>query len=284
MTISSFLTTIYQAFYSRTLYQQVAHTWQGLGLKYLLALIALGWIPFTLFVLTEVHSINVSVEQSEIQREGDAPTLNTILQNIVTQMPPLTVEKGEASTAVAQPYLIKDSSGDVLVAIDTTGKITSLQNTDALILVTKRDIYLRSSQTGETHYSFAELAGEKTVLIDSAAVEQWIALSKSFLYWLIPLVFLPITIALSFCYNILKLLFFSMLGLVITKILKAPMPFNTVFRLAVVANTPVIFFEMLAMLSPPQILLPYQNLVFFGLSLGYLFFAINANQPKEHRA
>lgn len=244
MTLSSFFTTIYQAFYSRTLYQQVAHTWQGLGLKYLLALIALGWVPFTLLILTEIP--------------------------------------GETSTSVAQPYTITDASGDALVVIDTTGQITSLHDTDALVLITKNDIHLRSSQTGKTPYSFAELAGEDSALIDSAPMERWVTLSKSSLYWLIPLVFFPITILLSFGYNILKLLFFSMLGLVITKIHKTPMPFNTVFRLAVVANTPVIFFEMLAILSPPQILLPYQNLVFFGLSLGYLFFALNANQPEEH--
>jgi hypothetical protein len=170
------------------------------------------------------------------------------------------------------------------MVIDTTGKVNSLQGTEAFILLTKRDLYVRLGAMGEANYTIADLMGQEKTTVNRKVVEEWIENGKILARWLLPLVFFPVSVAISFCYSMFGSLCYSVIGLAIGHILKTALSFKAIFRLAVIARTPVIFFEVLSLISPPVLLHNYQNFIFFGLSIGYLFFAISANQPREEGA
>src|SRR3990172_8756471 len=115
------------SFYSNALYRDVAKNWKGVGFLYLLLLLALTWIP----VMIHFHN-NLS---EGISRE--AP-------KFVNQIPKITITKGEVSVDVPVPYyIIEPQSGVQLVAIDTSGQITSLDQTNAVALLTKKSFIMK---------------------------------------------------------------------------------------------------------------------------------------------
>lgn len=284
MTISSFFSAAFHSFYSRSFYQEVARKWLGLGMRYLLLLLVIGWIPFIAVLMAKVEQIDTSFYESTEPTavQDSSSTVNGILHTIITQMPVLTFEKGEVHLQEIQPYIIADPATNIpLMVIDTTGKINSLQGTKALILLTKRDLYARSNNLGEIHYTIEELTGADKIILDKAKARKWVESAKTLTKWLLPLIFFPITVIISFIYSMIGSFCYAMIGMGIAKILRAKLTFTDLFRLAVVARTPVIFFEILSLISPPVLLMPYINFIFFALSLGYLFFAVSSNQPKE---
>ncbi len=284
MTIASFFAAIAHSFYSSAFYREVAESWKGLGMRYLLFVLLLAWLPFTATLLTRVAQIDPSHYNADTQAytQTASLSLNNILHSIINQLPSFEVAQGEVHFEGPQPYNIIDpATSKLLMVIDTTGTINSLQGTDAYILITDREIYVRSGTIGEVRYTVEELVGQETIQVTPQAVAEGIENAKNIALWTLPLVFLPVSVAIAFVYSMVGALCYAVLGLAISRILNVMLDFKSIFRLALVARTPVIFLEMLRLLSPPVILKPYQNIIFFGVSIAYLFFAISANQRSD---
>lgn len=277
---TSFFPAVIHSFYSRHFYQEVGRIWQGLGLRYLLKLLIIGWIPFIILLMIKISAINTAVPQNA--ESSETVSLNSMVNAIITQLPLIIIENGAVHLQDPQPYNIVDpTTNRLLMVIDASGKINSLQGTDALILITKRDLYARSPSLGEMHYTIEELAGQEKVILDRAVAIKWVESTKTMIRWLLPLVFFPLTVMISFIYTMMGAFFYAILGFGISRLLKLSLEFIAIIRLSVVASTPAVFFQMLSLLSPPVLLGPYLNFIFFALSIGYLFFAISSNQLKE---
>ncbi len=245
------------SFFSKSLYRDVAKNWKGVAFSYLLLLLGLTWVP----VMMHFHN-NLS---DGISRE--AP-------RIVNQIPKITITKGEVSVDVPVPYYIIDpKSGEQIVAIDTSGQITSLDQTKAVVLLTKKNLIMRQQHRGETR--IFDLSAIQSLTLDRDSVMGWV---QAFKKWF-PLIAYPFAVAGSFVYRIIQVLIYALIGMLFASILKTTLDYAALVRLSVIAITPVVLLNTLRRLLDVHV--PLTWLISFAIAMVYLFMAVKANSGTE---
>ncbi|HLE39868.1 MAG TPA: DUF1189 domain-containing protein [Nitrospirota bacterium] len=245
------------SFYSNALYRDVAKNWKGVAFSYLLLLLALTWIP----VMMQFH-YNLS---EGISREAPG---------IVSQIPKITITKGEVSIDAPVPYYIIDpQSGAQLATIDTSGQTTSIDQTKAFILLTKKNLTMRQRHRAETRtYDLSEI---KSFTLDRDSVMSWV---QAFKKWAALFTY-PFAVAGSFVYRIIQVLIYALIGMLFVSILNTTLDYAALVRLSVIAITPVVLLNTLRSLLNAHI--PATWLIGFIIAMGYLFIAVKANADAE---
>lgn len=241
------------AFYSKPLYRDVAQNWRGLALRYLLLITLLCSLVFACraFYLG-THALVVS-------------------QTLVDQLPTITLTQGEVSVDKPEPFYLKDPETDrVLAIIDTTGQVSSLDNTTALALLTKNSLLIKENNDVKSH----DLSHFKDQVYTHAVISKYL---HDLFYGL---VFIAGVLAIPFYFllGLIEALFYS--GL--TKLfLRTGLSYQAVYRLAVVALTPA--FILSAILTVLGISVPYHWAIYILLSIGYLIYGVQANwEPSKN--
>ncbi len=249
----SVLHPLYLSFFSRDLYRDVRTNWKGTGFLYLLLLLAITWLP----VMYKLHW-NITMD---IKKE--AP-------RYIEQVPKITIVHGVVSVDRPVPYTIENpDTRTPLMVIDTSGTITSLDQTKAPVLLTKDRFMYRKPNGSETRVY--DLSKIENFTVDRARVNGWVqAFRKYFAAFAY-----PFALAGSFVYRVLQMLLYAAIGMLFMNTVKAKLDYLTVLRLASVAITPVIILSMLHMLAGVHI--PAFGILCFGIAMGYLFFAVKAN-------
>jgi hypothetical protein len=237
-------------FHAADLYRDVALRWRGIGLGYLLALLALVWIPTALNVRTVLRDF----------REQVAPP-------IIRQVPVITVRDGRARVAGDGPQRIVDADGQVVALIDLDAGPDALVASGARVLVTEERIYL--AQNGSQPRAF-ELAALDDLIITQPLLTNVTAtltrLATALAY--------PVGLIWSFTYRLAQALLFSVLGMILASTLKVRLPFAAVIRLSVMALTPVILLRTAQSLFGFTI--PFWWFVGFAVFAVYLYFGLTA--------
>jgi hypothetical protein len=245
------------SFYSKSLYRDVAKNWKGVAFSYLLLLLALTWVP----VMMHFHN---SLSDG-ISRE--AP-------QIVNQIPKITITKGEVSIDAPVPYSIIDpQSGEQIAAIDTSGQITSIDQTKAIVLLTKKNLIVRQQHRGETR--IFDLSAIQSLTLDRDSVMSWL---QAFKKWF-ALIAYPFALGASFAYRIIQVLIYALIGMLFASILKTTPDYTALVRLSVIAITPVVLLNTLRKLLDVPV--PMTWLISFVIAMGYLFMAVKANADAE---
>ena len=248
---------LYLAFYSKSLYKDVAKNWKGTGLAYLLLLLALAWIPVMI-----VFHYDLS---REITRE--APP-------IINQVPKVTITRGEVSVDAPVPYIIiEPKTGAQLMVIDTSGRIASPNQTPALVLLTKKQLFVKKQRQAETR--IYDLSSIESLTIDRERVNGW---AEAFRKWFAFAAY-PFTVIGLFIYRLVQMLIYALIGMLFAKIVKANLEYVTLIRLAAVSITPVIILNAARRML--DISIPYVGLLSFLIAMGYLFFAVKAGAERE---
>lgn len=238
-------------FFSRELYRDVALRWQGVALGYLLLLLALCWIPGVIRIQRSFASFV----------DHEAPLL-------IDQIPDVNIVAGQVYVDAPQPYTIRDpETGEALLVIDTTGTITSLEQTEARGLVTARQAIFQKSAIETRSFSFETV---ERYTLDQQKIYRWLDIAKS---WAGPVLY-PLCVLGSYAYRIVEALIYAAIGLLLVSLCKGKLPFEALLRLSVVAITPAIIIGTL--LDAAAIELPLAGLWFFLLAIGYLLFGIRA--------
>lgn len=244
------------AFFSKELYRDVALRWKGTAFGYLFLLLVVCWVPGIIGIHGEVAEFV----------DNEAPKL-------VSQIPVVTIADGQASIDEPQPYYILDpESGDVLVVIDTTGTINSLEETEAQALITRTGAIYRKSALETRSFSFSEI--DRFVLTRDR-IYGWLDAGKRYAA---PVLY-PFCVLGSFVFRILQALLYAAIGLLIARLLKTGRSYDDLLRLAVVAVTPAIIAATLLGLA--GIGLPLAGLWYFLVAMGYLTFGIRAAAAEE---
>ncbi len=228
---------LYMAFYSRRLYVDVAKRWTGLGLVYLLLLIAMISIPLS------IHAV-VAFDRF-FDEELMLP-----LQNI----PALHIQQGDVYFDKPMPYLVKSKSGKVVAVIDTTGAVSLKKNPypELMLFITKNNLYFRPAQlslspTSPTKDDFKVQTFDKNDTSTFVA-SAWLQSSHLlWLKWLFVLLAYPCIAAFIFGLCFSSLLIFSMLAQAFAwLVLKSKLTFYESTRMIFVASTaPLAFFMIL---------------------------------------
>jgi len=248
----------FMAFFSKELYRDVGLRWRGTGFAYLLFLLVICWIP---------SMVLLDVGLSRFVRD-EAPS-------IISQIPTITISKGEASVDAPQPCRITDpKTGKVLVILDTTGAITSLDNTNAVGLVTKTAAIIKKNAVETRTFSFSEV---RDFTVDKDKVTAWMNTVKRYL---MPVVFV-LAILGSFVYRIILVLISAAIGILFAKGTRFERPYLSLVRLTVVAITPGVVISTVLDLVGFHV--PWDGLVYMVMALAYLFFGVKAIADEEQQ-
>ena len=250
------------SFFSKELYTDVAMNWRGVNFLYLLLLLAACWIPV-------MFGINKSFSQF---MEDEVPT-------VVNQVPEINVVNGEASIAEPQPYYIKNLKDNKAFAIiDTTGTITSLENLDATILITKTQVVMRESPHQMRIFS---LAGMKNFTLTREKLTQWANIFKKILI----IALYPAAVTGSFIFRIIQALIYAAIGLLFASWCNVKLSYDTLIRLAVVAVTPCVIIN--TVLVSAGTTFPSAYFIYFMMAMVYLLIGVKATADeiaKQHQA
>ncbi len=241
------------AFYSKSLYRDVAFNWPTwFCFLYLLSLLALCWIPGMIRIDSDISDF-VEVE---------AP-------KYVNQMPVVSISKGTASLTEPQPYVIKDpEKGEPVMIIDTTGQTTTLNNSKAVILLTKNHLILKDRLQGTRTLELSEI-GDMT--IDKAVVYDWI---EAFTEWFAILLY-PFAVLFSFAFRSIQAALYALVGVMFSRIVKAGLDYAVMIRLTLISLTPVLILNTLVIFF--RIPIPSSWLVNALIATGYIIFAIRSS-------
>ncbi len=251
----SMLHALYLSFFSRDLYRDVRANWKGTGFLYLLLLLAVTWLP----VIYKMHG----ALSEEIKQE---------VPKYIEQMPKITIAAGRVSIDRPVPHTILEPDGRTpFMVIDTSGRIASLEQTKAMVLLTEDQIMFRRPQGAEKVY---DLAGTDA-FIDRDRANRWVQAVRKYF----PIIAYPVALTASYVDRVLEMMLCFTMGMIFASILKAPLDAAAVSRLAAVALTPAIVMYTLLLLA--DIRVPHSAVVLFAVAAAYLYFAVKANAGPE---
>ena len=235
------------SFFSKELYRDVGLCWKGVGFAYLLLLLTVCWIP----TMVKIHV-------------GFSDFINNEVPPFIEQVPDITITDGEASIQEPQPYYIKaPDSNDVIAIIDTTGTTESLEDANAICLLTRTNVIWRQN---EFETRTVDLSNVKNFVLDSDRIMGWLHIAEKFLV----IVMYPFALLGSYLYRIVQALIYAAVGLLFASWCKVSLSYAALLRLAIVAVTPCIIVGTvlgLVATSLPWYLYP-------AAALAYLFFGV----------
>ncbi len=256
MTNYSFFKKIIHSFYSKDVYLFVGKSEiNKIGFKYLILLISLFWIP-------EIIKIQVSLTNF----------VNNELPPFVEKLPSINITNGVASFDKQSPYIVSDdATGKAIMIFDNTGEYTTLENTEAKVLVTSTKVVYKQSKYETREYSFKNVNQFSLSPAEILSYSKWVYLFVILLYFII--------VPMAFVYRSFIALCYAVVGLLFQAILKTNYSFQTIYRLSILAFTPAYVIDKLFV---------YFDFKFTGwafccvvASLAFLFFALNVNKEEE---
>lgn len=241
-----------QAFYSKNLYKDVDQNWRGIGLRYLLLICFICSLPF----LSTLHNLAARVTND--------------LYAIAAQAPVITIKDGTVSIDKPIPYEIKEPrTNKTIIIIDTSIKQkTDTQNKKVFMLISNNKITI----TGINSTKIYNLTSIKNSTIDQTQINHWVKNSTITIF----ISFYLVGFLFYFIPSFMIALFY---GAIAKLFVRSFHSYAELTRLAAVALTPTLI--LIAALTLFSIALPYRNIIYLMLSLGYLTFAIEANRPHK---
>lgn len=270
--LNSTVSVMAKSFYSHELYRDVFRNWRGFSSPFLLLVVMLLLIPVICVWSWRIQQIDV---KALLQSGTRSP--NT-LSLILSQLPEITIENGQASIEEPQPFNIYSSNKEhILGIIDTTGSTQSLDGTNAIFLITKNELLIVLETDQEIRYRFQP--HQEKFIINKQTMGQIAEHFKSFSRWFLPLIAYPIFILSYTAYTLVQALFYAIIAVILFPLLKKRCNLKEGTRLAIVASIPALMVEMFFLLYPYYIK-SHHNMIVFTLSLGYFLFACWSNtQP-----
>lgn len=273
--VYGYWSALYMSFYARRLYIDVGKRWRGLALLYLLLTIALCSIPFSL-------RMSFSLNQSFKEQITDP----------LSKIPVFYIQNGEVSFDKPMPYLIKNDQGQVVVVIDTSGKINDFpaDYPYLTILINKNKISLKvpslklfnmtdskpskGAPLVQTFDKGTNLVFDGKKLAEENSIKELKYFSQLMIY--------PMVVAIFFSIFIVFFLVLAFLGQVFSTIFFS---FNVSFlqstRLLIVAGTPMLLL-LLIMLTLNSIF-QGSGFILFALLIAYYSFALHALRAESRR-
>lgn len=250
-----FWQALWRCWYSKDFYKDVGDNWHGTGFGYLFGLLFLCTLVVSIVLNMHLQSIITTWEQSSFQ-----------------QIPTMHFKDGTMQTDSQGVQVINTPAGEPFVVVDTVGKYTKEHMPNAPVLMTSTAAYVSSTDGSVKEYSYKEL-GSMDISADS--VTKVVHATK---YWLIFLLVAGILISV-YVYRILLSLIYALLGEIVRMACKWHLPYLSLLRVTVVAQTPVLLLGTLVLVVPVYV----THLWVLGwiINLSYIFFGIHAAKRTE---
>ncbi len=239
------------AFFSRPFYADVIAHWRGVAFVHLLVVLLFSSVAYMVHFQ---RLITVLITE-------EAPAL-------IDQIPDIVIQDGRVRVNVDEPYTIRrPGGGEVFAIIDTTGEITSLRQTEAMLLLTESRLAARMSARD---IRVLDLRQIESLQINREDVTQWLQEARK---WS-PFVLFPIALGFSFVLRSIQALFYGGLGLVVASMHQVRLSYSATVSVAIMAMTPFLLLDALLVLM--DLYPPLWSIVGFFLTMGYLVFGIRS--------
>ena len=245
------------SFFSPALYRDVARRWRGIGLLYLLLLMAVTWAP----VVLRWH-----VQFRTWAHGGQAA-------RYFESFPSVDVENGVVSIAEPQPHVWRDpDAGEVILVVDASAEFDVPEAATARMLLSRRILEVRDDEQRTTHVFNLKRVEDFHLDRESAlcTVQRW---SNRF-----GLYAFPTAMLVSMAWGLVRVLMYAFLGKLLAVVFPARLDYPALVRLSAVAMTPGMVVDaagwMLGVGATPY----YAWSVMIGvITAAYLAFAVRAN-------
>ena len=236
-------------------YRDVARNWGGIGILYVLLLYTLTWIPAL---------VNMQLGVRKLAQE-DFP-------KFAENLPDITIKNGKISSPAEQPLEIKDERGNVVFVLDTTGKIKTLDQTPAMILITETKIHQRD-EFGNIQIH------DLTQFPDFEFTRAWLQGWMDFIgTWLWVAAF-PIVMVGSLIRALILMLLVSLLGLIFNTVFEARVSYGGLLRFGAVGMTLSVYLD--TGLGLANIHVPFWFLIALLLTAAYVAFGTFVSVPPK---
>jgi hypothetical protein len=224
------LQAVYLSFFSGDLYRDVARNWTGIGLLYLLLLLAAAWLPTALRTFTGVKAF--------AEEKGTA---------LAQQMPTVTIKDGEMRATPGGRHEVTDpSTGRVFLIIDDTiDEVPAVSGTDVVVITRKE---FGTFQTRRNERRVWKLAPGVAFEVTAAQVREFLA---GMPYWAAPMLYVFALVG-SLAFRTVQVLVYGNIGMFFARRAKAPIDYTAAVRIAAVAVTPVIVVRTLIWFMPTE--------------------------------
>lgn len=246
---------MFMSFYSRNLYRDVAKNWGAGVILYLFILLFIVW----------------GIMMFQIQ-----PNINQGFRELVnkygSQMPELTFANGILTTPENKPYMIVNpSTGQPVAIIDTSGQYQNLDSAPKNVgfLLTKTTMFYV-----DNNQSIREQKIPENFKSDIKP-EDIKSFGMKFVGWAWVLI-LPFLLIGSFLYRLIQALIYAIIGKIFGAVSGSQLSYSEILKLSMIAVTPAIV--LATILDMCMVVFHFQFLLYFIISMIYLFFAISANK------
>ena len=255
-----FAAYILAPFFVGSLYRDVGRNWRGIGFWCMFLLLAITWAV----TLGKFH-----VEAQKFVRDEVPKALEHV--------PAVTIKDGEASSDVPQPYEMKEpDSGRVFAVIDTTGQINSLDDTSAIVLLTKTKLFVKDQNNGQVREIPLKTFGNVT--IDKKFLQGWADWIGK---WMSFVVYFPALLG-SVVFRLIQMLIYGLIGLAFASMFNARLDYAALMRLSVMSIIPILLLDTIFSLTGARV--PLWNLIGIGVAMIYLLMAVKANGEQTPSA
>lgn len=223
---------LYHSFFNNRLYVDVGKRWKGLGIGYLL---------FLMFVVTLPFSLRVIIDFNRFFMED--------LVQPLQQLPKLYIQNGTVSLNKPMPYIIKNKQNQVVAIVDTTGTVNTIDGSFPFltVLITKDKLFYHFpspqfffntnavQNPANPVYVYSFKKESNTVFVGSEWVKSSSILNlKRFFAILI----YPTVVFIFFAFFLVILLALALLGQLAAKLLRFTITYQQSCRLIMVSATP----------------------------------------------
>ncbi len=264
--VYGYWTAFYNSFYSRRLYVDVGKRWRGFGFLYLLFVVALLSIAFTLRLGSD---LNQSFEQQ--------------INDPLKQLPVLYIQNGELSFDQPMPFFIKNKKGEVVLIIDTTGTVNKINSIyPHLNLLINKDrihytfpepqLFTMTHSSGKSRVSYTQVFDKGVSQVfdgKKIADDKSIIRLKYFSEFLI----YPLVVTIIFSVLLIVFPVIALLGQVFSKVFFSfEISWLKASRLLIVSSTPMQLFLFFALTA--NFMFSGMGVLLFALLISYYSYAL----------
>lgn len=266
---TSYIKSIPLSFFSKNFYREVAGQWHGLGFVYLMFVHMLIGLPLLAVALYYTSSVTLEKPYN--------------FNNLINQIPPITIENGNVQVAAEQPYYMYDTNdgGKLIGIIDTTRPVTDYMQVsgkyfaggssllkDGGFVLGKENFMIYSAN--QQKHTVRKITAENMVITADSVrnfLNEWLPYG-----WVIGILAYLAGIVLLALYRLVWALGGGLFALLVNRTIKAPLNYQDCVRLSALALTPVILANAALMWF---ISVPFW--VSFTALTMYISFALKAN-------
>jgi len=230
---------------------------------------ALGYLVYLGLLFSLASTVSLYL------KEG--PIMDGLIDWAATSIPALTLADGKISSSVTAPTIVRNPKApglSVMIDLARTTPVTLEEMSKQRIMayLTQSKIYMVTGPDRMQSYDLSRSPNSKPLVIDGNFYRTYGGVLLMILYpaaWLI-------SWAGFICWKLLTALFYSLLGLLLNAILSGGLPYASLYKIAVYAQTPVILLQGLSLFITRQI--PGFFLISILITGVYIWQAVRQNK------